>query len=672
MNEKKINILLVEDDVGFSRLFNLKMEKDSVTRRFNIETVESLKDCFTTIESGNTDIVLLDLGLLETSGLETIEKFHNTCPDMPVIVLTAHSEESIGIESIKKGASAFLEKQNLDNKNIARTILHSLERHEIQQQLKIEKQNVNDYLDLAAVIIVTIDTNQKITMVNKTGCQLLGYSDDDLLGKNWFDIFTPSEKKMRLKKQFDTIITEQKETPINFETVIAAANGKHRIISWNRKFIRDKNDNITGILGSGTDVTSLKISKRKLKKINIQIREHDIQKSEFIINISHELRTPLTIFKNIISNALAGTSGKIDPKLEKELRIGNKAIDRLAGIITDFLDISNIEAGKMKLNLDSIQMRQLVTDAIDMHKTLIDSNYMDVNVIMPQESITLTADYRKMVQILGKLIENAAKFVPDCGGKMSIRVTDLKNKIGIDVEDNGPGIQGDNINRVFNRFIQVQRHVGEGDHGTGLGLAITKELVEMHCGRIWVENKKEGGTIFKMIIPKKPPISPREESHIISEIEKTIASLADQADQIAEICDQCSNMEKENEPQENTASPIDWNLALKYCGDETVIKRIADSIMKDSPDQLQALIKAVESKVAKDIVYTAHKLKGSILTIGATDLPHQGEIIEIAAGQNDLETVNATMPELQKEYDRFMKFLSKKDWTTLAKNTINC
>jgi len=670
MNENKINILLVEDDIVFTCHFNTMIAKDPAKDRFNIETVENLKDCFSTLESGNTDIVLLDLGLSETTGLETIDKFHKTFPDTPVIVLTANSEETIGIESIKKGASAFLEKYNLNCKDVTRTILHSLERHEIQQQLKIEKQNVRNYLDLAGVIIVSIDTDQKISMINKTGCRLLGYCEDELLSMNWFETFSPSEKRDTLKEKFNRSIAEGKETPREFETVIVTAGGDHKIISWNNKFIRDKNSNITGILGSGIDVTTEKISKRNLKKINTQIIEHDIQKSEFVINISHELRTPLTIFKSIISNATAGTSGKITPKLEKELLIGDKVIDRLSGIITDFLDISKIEAGKMNLNLDSIDIHKLVTDAIDIHKPLIESNYMEVEVLLPEESVSFTADYLKIMQILGKLIENAAKFVPDCGGKMTIRVTDLDNKIGIDIEDNGPGIKGEDINRVFNRFIQVERHVGEGDHGTGLGLAITKELVEMHCGRIWVENKKDGGTIFKMILPKKPPISQKEESQIMSHIEKNIDSLANQADQIAEICDECSTPDNNDTSADNPAPLVDWKLAVKYCGDEAVIKRIADSILADAPTQMQSLIEAVKNRNTKDAVYFAHKLKGSILTIGATDLPEKAEIVEIAASKNDFETVNATMPQLQEKYDRFMEFLSKENWTTLARQAV--
>lgn len=676
MNTEKINLLVVEDDEGFASLLKITLRKDSYEERFNIINAVNLQDCFSVLQSRDTDIVILDLGLPGTTGLETIEKFHKTFPDVPVIVLTANSDESVGIESIKKGASAFIEKSNINCKDLTRTILHSLERHEIQQQLKAEKQKAQTYLDLAGVIIVSIDTDQKISMINKSGCRQLGYSEAQLLKKNWFDIFSPSGKRKSLKEKFDRIITENIETPNDFETVIVNAAGQQRIISWNRKFIRDNNGNITAVLGSGIDVTTEKISNKKLKAINSRIIEHDIQKSEFIINISHELRTPLTIFKNIISNAIAGTTGKINDKLKKELEIGDKVIDRLAGIITDFLEISRIEAGKMKLNLDTIDLTRIINEAIETHKPLIDSNYMQVELHTPNEPVLFTSDYLKMMQILSKLIENAAKFVPDCGGKMIIRGTDLNDKIAIEVEDNGPGIDGPDINRVFNRFIQIERHVGEGGHGTGLGLAITKELVEMHCGRIWVENKDEGGTIFKMIIPKKPPVSAKEQACItsqierISQIEKNIESLNDQVSRIAELCSESSASDNNDTPPQNPVPPVDWQLAIKYCGDEKVVKRIAESIKADSPEQMQALLEAVKSGIAKEIVYAAHKLKGAIQTIGATDLPEKAATVEIAAGENDFKTINATMPLLKIEYERFTQFLNKEDWTEIAKNAM--
>lgn len=400
-----------------------------------------------------------------------------------------------------------------------------------------------------------------------------------------------------------------------------------------------------------------------LEKINEQTREHDRLKSEFIINISHELRTPLTIFKNIVSNALAGISGNIPNKLIKELQIADDAIDRLAGIVTDFLDISKIEAGKMKLNLETMSIQQVINDTVDMLTSVIDSNYMSVDILMPDEPLYITGDYGKIIQIMSKLIDNATKFVPNCGGRMTIKVKEDSDMICIDVEDNGPGIQGEDINKVFNRFIQIERRVGAGKHGTGLGLAITKQFVNMHGGRIWVENVPYGGAKFRIVLPKKPNISSAEAFTLSGVID----SFANQIDQIDTLCDQGRTQQKqlENIPVENPA--IDWNTAMKYCGDENIIIKVAECVILETPMHMASLTDAIETRNKKDIIFFAHKLKGSTLTIGTFELSRKAQAIESAANNDEFDIVEALLPSLHREFKKLRDFLNQPNWIETAK-----
>ena len=99
------------------------------------------------------------------------------------------------------------------------------------------------------------------------------------------------------------------------------------------------------------------------------------------------------------------------------------------------------------------------------------------------------------------LVENAIKFIHE-GGSINVRVNSHNSKIGIDVEDNGPGIPHNELDTIFDRFVQVEKQVGPGEHGTGLGLAIAKGLIKLHGGHIWVQNNPEGGSVFSFEIPK--------------------------------------------------------------------------------------------------------------------------------------------------------------------------
>ena len=250
------------------------------------------------------------------------------------------------------------------------------------------------------------------------------------------------------------------------------------------------------------EIEEHKATEEKLIEVNEKLKEHDRMKSEFVMTVSHELRTPLTIFKNIISNALAGVTGKIPAKLRRNLEIADGTVGRLASIISDFLDISKLEVGKMKLVCRPLTIQTIVGDIVDTLRFMTESRDINLQVHMPDERIVVNVDYEKMAQVLTNLIDNAVKYVPEENGEIVVTVKDLDREVSVDVRDNGVGIEGEDINRVFDRFVQVEKHIGPGKHGTGLGLAICKELVELHQGRIWVENLTTGGADFCFVLPK--------------------------------------------------------------------------------------------------------------------------------------------------------------------------
>ncbi len=237
------------------------------------------------------------------------------------------------------------------------------------------------------------------------------------------------------------------------------------------------------------------------KKAEEKLKKQDRLKTELVVNVSHELRTPLTIFKNIISNLQAGVAGSLNPKQHKNLEIADKEIDRLARIISDFLDISKIESGTISLRMQQVRVQSLVSDVAELLKPLADEKNMELVTSMGDEELFVDVDRDRIVQVLANLINNAVKFVPDCGGRVMVRAKKLDNEVSIAVQDNGRGIEPDDMDKIFNRFFQVEKYVGPGEHGTGLGLAISKELTELHGGRIEVASEVGCGTTFTVFLP---------------------------------------------------------------------------------------------------------------------------------------------------------------------------
>ncbi len=250
------------------------------------------------------------------------------------------------------------------------------------------------------------------------------------------------------------------------------------------------------------DITDVKKAQLELIRANEILKEHDRLKSEFVSTVSHELRTPLCIFKNIISNAMAGVMGKLSKQLFNSLETADKSIDRLSRIISDFLDISKIDSGNMQLKFNPVPVQALIEEVIETVSPLAEAKDIELVPDMPGGGIVIQADRDRVIQVLTNLLGNAVKFIP-VNSKIEVILSDAGDEVIIAVRDNGPGLSRDEMEKVFNPFIQIHRNTGPGEHGTGLGLTISKELVELHGGKIWIDSVTGQGCTFSFTLPKK-------------------------------------------------------------------------------------------------------------------------------------------------------------------------
>ena len=210
-----------------------------------------------------------------------------------------------------------------------------------------------------------------------------------------------------------------------------------------------------------------------------------------------------------VSNAMAGVMGKVSKKLLESLTMADKSIDRLSRIVTDFLDISKIESGTMKLDKAVISAQAITAEVVETLQPLSSAKEIELKTIMCKDELPINVDRDRITQVLTNLIGNALKFIP-VNGHIDVHVTDQSDEVEIAVQDDGPGLSKDEMEKIFDRFVQVHNIKGAGEHGTGLGLTISKELVEMHDGRIWVDSTPGQGCCFHIMLPKYDPHKPAE------------------------------------------------------------------------------------------------------------------------------------------------------------------
>jgi K+-sensing histidine kinase KdpD len=226
-------------------------------------------------------------------------------------------------------------------------------------------------------------------------------------------------------------------------------------------------------------------------------RELNRLRSELIANVSHEMRTPLGLIKAACTSLLS-TEVDFDPAIVREFLQGiDEETDRLETIVGSLLDLSQIESGRMHLDIEPVDVAQLVPEVIvglssqsTAHEILYDFD----------QPLLASVDRGRIEQVLRNLLVNAVKYSPD-GGAIRVRGAVDEGQVVVAVCDQGIGIPEEDRERVFERFYRVENEATQTQRGVGLGLAVCKHIVEAHGGRVWVESELGVGSAFYVALP---------------------------------------------------------------------------------------------------------------------------------------------------------------------------
>ena len=258
---------------------------------------------------------------------------------------------------------------------------------------------------------------------------------------------------------------------------------------------------------------------QEIIETNAKLERLERLKSEFISIVSHELRTPLTSIKNSLDILMSGRCGEITPASEKFLAMAMRNVQRLSGIINDLLDLSKIEAGKMDFHFAPTNINTVINYVKSALSEVAKTKGLNLVTEEYQKIPDITADSRRLEQVLTNLVSNAIKFTPE--GKTitissrlvnadDIKVNEyfkdsIQNLSGeyveVCVKDEGIGIESKNLLHAFDKFAQIENSLSRKAGGTGLGLPIAKQLLDAHKGAIWCDSEINKGSKFYFIIP---------------------------------------------------------------------------------------------------------------------------------------------------------------------------
>ena len=223
-----------------------------------------------------------------------------------------------------------------------------------------------------------------------------------------------------------------------------------------------------------------------------KLREVDHLKSRFFANISHEFRTPLTLIKGPVKQML---QEEFIGNVKNQYKMILRNSDRLLGLINQILDLSKLESGEINLQVAETDIVQYLKGLVLTFSPLAETKKVTLKFTSPEKALSGYVDRDKLEKIITNLLSNALKYTPS-GGSIDIEITSTDNHINLIVRDNGIGINPKHVNKIFDRYYQAEQPDLIRMGGSGIGLALTKELVELHNGKIKVKSRKDKGAEF--------------------------------------------------------------------------------------------------------------------------------------------------------------------------------
>jgi PAS domain S-box-containing protein len=393
------------------------------------------------------------------------------------------------------------------------------ERQKLDQRLRDQHFYTRSLIESNIDALMTTDPRGIITDVNKQTEKLTGCTRDELIGAPFKNYFTDPS---RAQAGINRVLNEG--TVTDYELTARARDGTCTIVSYNASTFHDRDRHLQGVFASARDMTELKRFERTLQQKNVELEDASRMKSEFLANMSHELRTPLNAiigFSEILGDGLLG-----DMTDKQRGFIGDifRSGKHLLSLINDILDLSKVEAGKMLLDLESVDISPVLRNSLSIIKGQAATRHVRLDLRAPESLGAMHADARKLKQIIYNLLSNAVKFSsqggeviveaervaradvgtlhgPWAGRTFPLADSPFADYLRIVVTDHGIGMAPDSLEFLFKPFSQVDSGLARKFEGTGLGLAMVKLLADLHGGSVAVESAVGEGSRFTVWLP---------------------------------------------------------------------------------------------------------------------------------------------------------------------------
>jgi PAS domain S-box-containing protein len=375
-------------------------------------------------------------------------------------------------------------------------------------QLSAEKARLAVTLASIGDAVIAMDNARRLMVFNSVAEQLTGWKADCALNRSLQDVFRIVNEATRepAVDPVERVLREGVVVGLANHTVLVARDGTERPIADSAAPIREPGGRALGVVLVFRDQTEerraedrLRKSAIELQRANEQLREADRRKDDFLAVLSHELRNPLAPIRNAlyVLDQARGTGEQV----RRAKQVANRQLSHLTRLVDDLLDVTRIARGKVELRRVDLDLVALARRTAEDYRPLLQERGLTLVVHAPTDRILVSGDETRLAQVLGNLLQNAAKFTP-AGGQVTLTLTIEDGAALVRVRDTGVGIDPALIEAIFEPFTQANHTLARTQGGLGLGLAQVKDLVALHGGTVAAASEGPGrGAEFVVRLP---------------------------------------------------------------------------------------------------------------------------------------------------------------------------
>ena len=505
--------VLVADDNADMREYVSRL----LGRSYEVIAVEDGQAALDQIRSDPPDLVLADVMMPHLDGFELLAAIRadERTRTLPVIMLSARAGEEARIEGLDAGADEYLTKPFAARELMARVssqLTLSRQRREAERALRYQSTQFEMLLDQAPMGVYLVDGDLRIQAANALALPAFGDVPGGVVGRDFHEIM-----QLRWEQDYaDEMVSVFRHTLETGEPYVASERAEFRFDRGVTEYFDWRLDRITlpdgrhGLVCYFRDVSTQVWARKALEDSREALKQADARKDEFLGTLAHELRNPLAPIKNSLHALRVAGNDEVGASLREMM---GRQVDQLVRLVDDLMEVSRITRGKIELRKQLILLEDVVRNAVETSRPLIEAGRHQLRLALPPQPLILDADPVRLAQVLSNLLNNAAKYTP-AGGRIWLTAEQHGPEVAISVRDSGAGISNDMLPRVFDLFTQVGRNYGRAG-GLGIGLTLARSLAELHGGSIVATSDGLGrGSEFVLRLPLADDEAARPEEQL--------------------------------------------------------------------------------------------------------------------------------------------------------------